>query len=87
MEVPESPSVTLVGDRLQVKPVAGDTVDVRATVPPKPRSALTLMVDDPEAPARTLMLVGLAETVKSWTVKPTVCEWDSVPSVPLTVTV
>jgi len=45
------------------------------------------MVDDPEAPARMPVLVGLAETVKSWTVKLTVCEWDSVPSVPLTVTV
>ena len=45
-----------------------------------------MMVDDPEAPARTLTLVGLAETVKSWTVKLTVCEWDSLPSVPLTVT-
>jgi hypothetical protein len=72
---------------LQVKPVAGDTVDVRATLPLKPRSALTLIVDDPEAPARTLILVELVETMKSWTVKVIVCEWDSVPSVPLTVTV
>jgi hypothetical protein len=45
------------------------------------------MVDNPEAPARTMVLVGLEETAKSWTVKLTVCEWDSVPSVPLTVTV
>ena len=71
---------------MQVKPVAGDTVDVRATLPLKFRRALTLMVDDPEAPARMLVLVGLAETVKSWTVKLTVCEWESVPFVPLTVT-
>jgi hypothetical protein len=63
-----------VGDRLQIKPAAGDTVDARPTLPLKPRSA-------------SRVLVGLAETVKSWTVKLTVCEWDSVPSVPLTVTV
>lgn len=56
------------GDRVQVKPVAGDTVDVRAMVPVKPRSAVIVVVEDPDPPARKLALVGFAETVKSWTV-------------------
>ena len=59
------PSVTLVGDKVQVKPVAGDTVEARATVPAKPRSGLTVDIEDPETPARALTLVGLTERAKS----------------------
>ena len=57
-----------VGDNVHVKPVAGDTVDVRAMVPVKPRSGVTVMVEDPETPATTLTFVGLIATVKSCTV-------------------
>ena len=61
----------LVGLRLQVSP-AGETVDVRATVPVKPFRGATVIVDDAVAPARTVTLVGLAVTVKSMTVTVTV---------------
>ena len=36
VEVPEVPSVTLVGLRVQVSPVDGETDDVRLTVPVNP---------------------------------------------------
>jgi hypothetical protein len=66
VEVPEP--VTLVGVRVQVKPVAGDTVAVRLTTPLKPWSAVTVIVDVPAVPAITVTLVGLAAMVKSCTV-------------------
>lgn len=86
-EVPEEPNVTLVGDNVQVRPVDGDTFDVRATVPVNPWSELTVIVEAPETPARTVTVVGLAETVKSWTVNATVAECESELLVPVTVTV
>ncbi len=52
----------LVGVRVQVRP-AGDTVEVRATVPVKPLTGATVIVDAAAAPARTVTLVGLAVTV------------------------
>jgi len=85
VEVPEP--VTLVGVRVQVKPVAGETVAVRETIPLNPFRAVTVTVDVPEAPARIVTVAGLAAIVKSWTVKVTVAEWDIVPLVPVTVTV
>jgi len=60
--------VTLVGVRLHVRPVAGDTVAVRLTTPLKPSSAVTVSVEVPAAPLLTETEVGLAVTVKSWTV-------------------
>ena len=60
--------VTLVGVRVQVKPVAGDTAEVRLTTPVKPFSAVTVIVEVPEAPARIVTVVGLAAMVKSCTV-------------------
>jgi hypothetical protein len=45
--------------------VAGDTVTARFTVPVKPWTEATVIVDVPLAPARTVTLVKLAETVKS----------------------
>jgi hypothetical protein len=63
VEVPEP--VTLVGDRVQVKPVAGLMLEVKVTVPVNPSSAVTDMVEVPEALARTVAVVGLAATVKS----------------------
>jgi hypothetical protein len=79
--------VRLLGVRVQTKPVAGDIVDVRATVPVKPFSGATVTVDEPATPALTVSAVGAAVTVKSWTLVVTVAEWESVPLVPVTVTV
>ncbi len=85
VEVPEP--VTLVGVRVQVRPVAGDMLEVRDTTPLKPLTAVTVTVDVPEPGATKLKLVGLAEIVKSCTVTVTVAEWDNDPLVPVTVTV
>jgi hypothetical protein len=62
VEVCEAPRTTLVGLRVQVKP-AGETVDVSATVPVKPFTGVTVMVDVAVAPANALTAVGLAVTV------------------------
>jgi len=43
-------SVTLVGVRVQVKPVAGVMLDDRATAPEKPFRPVTVMVDVPATP-------------------------------------
>lgn len=82
--VPEP--VTLVGARVQDKPVAGETVADNDTAPLKPFRAVTVMVEVPEAPARIVTVVGLAVIVKSWTVKVTVALWVVEPLVPVTVT-
>jgi hypothetical protein len=87
VEVPVVPRVTLVGLRLQVAlPVAAT---VRLTVPEKPPMLVTVIVEVPVAPALTVILRGLAVTLKStvMTVTDTVAEWDSGPLVPVTVTV
>lgn len=46
------PKVTLVGVRVQVRPAGVDVETVNATVPVRPFSAVTVMVEVPEAPAR-----------------------------------
>ena len=51
----------LVGLREQVKP-AGETEDVKATVPVNPLTGATVIVEVPVAPAKTVTLVGLAVT-------------------------
>jgi hypothetical protein len=66
VEVPEP--LTLVGVRVHVRPVAGDTAAVRLTVPVKPWSAVTVIVEVPAVPALVETAVGLATMVKSWTV-------------------
>lgn len=85
--VPEEPSVTLVGLREHRRPVAGDVVAARETVPVNPLTAVTVTVEVPMAPALTVTVVGLAVTVKSVTVKVTVAVCDIAPLVPVTVTV
>jgi len=70
-EVWLAPRTMLVGVRVQVKP-AGDTDDVRATVPVNPFTGATVIVDVPATPALTVTLVGEAETVKSVTMYVTV---------------
>ncbi len=76
----------LVGLSVQVRP-AGDTAEVRATVPVNPWRGATVIVEVPVAAASTVTLVGLAVTEKSRTVNVTIAEWDSEPLVPVTVTV
>ena len=66
---------------------AGETVEVNATVPVKPFTGVTVIVEVAVAPARAVTLVGLATTVKSRMLTVTVAERDRVPLVPVTVTV
>ena len=66
-EVWDAPRTMLVGVRVQVSP-AGDTDDVRATVPVKPLTGATVMVEVAATPAFAAAAVGLAVTVKSVTV-------------------
>ncbi len=61
-EVWEAPRTTLVGIRVQVRP-AGETVEVRATVPVNPLTGATSMVDVAVSPERIVTVVGLAVTV------------------------
>jgi hypothetical protein len=63
VEVPEP--VTLVGVRVQVKPLVGLMLEVKLTTPANPSSAVTVIVEIPVAPAGTVALVGLAAIVKS----------------------
>jgi len=61
----------LVGVRVQVRP-AGETDDVNATVPVKPLTGATVIVEVAATPTFTLAVVGLAVTVKSVTINVTV---------------
>jgi hypothetical protein len=83
----EVPKVTLVGVRVHVRPAEADAV--KDTVPVKPLIAVTVIVEVPEPPGAIVAGdTGPATTVKSTTTKliaAVVC--DSVPSVPVTVTV
>jgi len=63
VEVPEVPRVMLVGDRVQIRPLLGETEVVRLTVPVKLFCAVTVIVEVPDAPARTVTIVGFAVTV------------------------
>jgi hypothetical protein len=62
VEVCATPRTTLVGLRVHVRP-AGETVEARATVPVKPLTGVTVIIDVAVAPATALTLVGLAVTV------------------------
>jgi len=63
VEVPEVPRVMLVGVSVQIRPLLGETDDVRLTVPVKPFCAATVIVEVPVEPARTVIVVGSAVTV------------------------
>ncbi len=75
------------GVRVHVRPVAGDIEEVRVTVPVKPFTGATVMVEVAAEPAFAAILVGLAVTVKSRTVTVTVAVLVREPLVPVTVTV
>jgi hypothetical protein len=67
VEVPEVPSVTLVGVSVQLKPVEGDTDGARVTVPVNELIEVTVIVEVPAMPAIARTEVGLAVTEKSGT--------------------
>jgi hypothetical protein len=67
-EVWEAPRTMLVGLNVQLRPVAGETVTVRATVPVKPLTGATVIVEVAVPPTNVLAVAGLAVTVKSVTV-------------------
>jgi xanthine dehydrogenase iron-sulfur cluster and FAD-binding subunit A len=84
VEVPEF--VTLVGLRVAVSPVEGDTVAVRVTVPVNPFRAVTVMDEDPVPTFVAIVTdVGLAVTEKSVIVNVAVAVWTSEPLVPVIV--
>ena len=62
------------------------TVSVRVTVPVNPFSAVTVIVEVADVPAWTAT-GEVAATLKSRTVNVAVVEWDSVPLVPVIVSV
>ena len=53
------------GLSVQVRPVEGDTVSDRVTVPVKPLTAAIVIVDVPADPKTTETVVGFTLTVKS----------------------
>jgi hypothetical protein len=63
--VPVLPSVTLVGESVQVKPLLGEMPAVSVTVPENPKTLVTTTVDVPAAPAFATTFVGVSVTVKS----------------------
>lgn len=78
----------LVGTRVHVRPVVGEMLLVRLTVPVKPLTGITTIVDMPATPGVVLTMVGLANIWKSTTCTVTVLVvCDSDPLVPVTVTV
>ncbi len=68
----------------QVKPT-GIVVEI-VTVPVKPFSGATVMVDMAVALGATVTVVGLAVTVKSWIVNVTTAELEVPALAPVTVT-
>lgn len=58
-------TATLVGERLQVKPVDGETATESVTVPENPSRLLTALVDVPMVPARTVTLASEGTILKS----------------------
>ena len=85
----EVPKVTLVGDSVHVSPAGVEAETVRATVPVRPFTAVTVTVEVPDPPAN----IWAGDTAPAAIVKSTTLNviagvvWDSVPSVPVTVTV
>jgi hypothetical protein len=59
------PSEMLVGDRVQVRPVEGETTAVSETVPVNPLKPAAVIVEVPAVPEDTPTLAGLPAMVKS----------------------
>jgi hypothetical protein len=83
VEVPDPP-VMLVEESVHERFVEL-VVTARPTVPEKPFTGATVIVEVPATPTLTVTLVGIAVMVKSCTWYVTVAECDSVPLVPVTV--
>lgn len=66
--------MTVVGVRLQLRPVVGPTVEVSPTSPLKPCCDVIMIVDVPGCPAKAVTIVGLEAIVKSCTVYVAVAE-------------
>lgn len=60
--------VTLAGETVQVRPVDGEDVVDKETVPARPWTAVTVIVEVPDAEDRTVTFVWLVAIVKSCTV-------------------
>jgi hypothetical protein len=58
-------TVTLVGERLQLKPDEGEIMLARLTVPANPLIPVTVMPDVPVPPEAKFRVVGFATNVKS----------------------
>lgn len=86
VELPEFPSVIVVGDNAQVSPAGGETLLTRVTVPVNPKVDDTMAVEVPAAPAFTMTLDALTSSAKSCTVTATRAECASEPLVPVAVT-
>lgn len=85
VEFPDA--VNVVTLRLQVRPVLGETVSFRVTVPKKVGAYVTVIVDSPVDPVMTETVEGLAVMVKAVpTVYFTNTECDRLLPVPVTVT-
>ncbi len=66
VDVPEP--VTFASESEQVRPVDGETLLVRPTIPLNPSRAVTFIVESPAVPTFTVTPVGLAAIAKSCTV-------------------
>jgi hypothetical protein len=58
-------TVTLVGERVQLKPDEGEIVAMRLTVPANPLRLVTVMPEVPVPPEAKFRVGGFATTVKS----------------------
>lgn len=67
VEVPGVPRVTLVGDNVQDRPTAGNTEELRFTVPAPPLTDAIVIVGVTVDPASVVKLFGLALIEKSGT--------------------
>jgi hypothetical protein len=71
----------------QLSPVAGETLVVSVTVPVKPLTGMTVIIDVTGTFGVVLTIEGLANIWKVTTWTDTVAVWDSEPLAPVTVTV
>lgn len=84
--VPEPPVIPVELSE-QARPVLGEIVVERVTLPANPLIGPTVMVAVTETPGVVLAIVGLAKIEKSVNAKVTLVELVMVPFVPVTVTV
>ena len=69
VEEPDVPRSTLLGDTVQVRPVAGETAAESATVPANPFTLVAVKVELPAVPEFTVTPVGLTLKAKSCKMK------------------